>query len=115
MINKGRVKKKLTRMFKEYRRVLFRGSDSILYEEAMELYDNGQAVIIDVRDEEEYEQWHIGSAINIPVYDISRKISDVVFNKSKIIVVYCKTGKRSKMAKKILEEQGYNNVYILYL
>lgn len=114
-MNRAILKRKMSRILAKYKKAFFRGADSILYEETMELYDNGQAIIIDVRDEEEYEQWHIKSAINIPIYDISRKISLVVNNRNKIIVVYCKTGKRSKMAKKILEEQGYNNVYILYL
>ena len=84
------------------RNILFRSKDSICYEEAIDLYDRGQAIIIDVRDKDEYEEGHIQGAINIPVYEIDSKIGTIEKNKSNIIIVYCRTGKRSKMAKRIL-------------
>lgn len=99
----------------KYKQVLFRNDDTISYEEAIKLYDNNKAIIIDVRDEEEYLESHVQGAINVPVYEILEKINKIVKNKDDIIILYCKTGKRSKMAKKILEEEGYNNLYILYI
>ena len=49
------------------------------------------------------------------LYEIDSKIGTIEKNKSNIIIVYCRTGKRSKMAKRILEEKGYTNIYILYI
>ena len=97
------------------RNAFFRNDASISYEEATELLDRGQAVRIDVRTQEEYEQNHVQGAINIPVNEIAYKIERVEPDKNKIIIVYCKTGKRSRMAKKLLLEEGYTNIYILYL
>ena len=99
----------------KYKQVLFRNDDTISYEEAIKLYDSNKATIIDVRNEEEYSESHIQGAINIPVYEILDKIDKIIKNKDDIIILYCKTGKRSKMAKRILEEEGYNNIYIYYI
>ena len=90
-----------------------RGIETISYEEAIELYDKGLAVIIDVREQEEYEEGHIQSSVNIPLYEISKKILNVVKNKEKIVILYCSKGKRSRLAKKMLEKEGYKNTYIL--
>lgn len=105
--------KGIKNIFYKCKQRLIRGTETISYGEAIELYDKGLAVIIDVRDEEEYEEDHIQSSINIPVYDISRKIYDVVKNKEKIVILYCSMGKRSRLAKKLIEEEGYNNTYVL--
>lgn len=109
------MKFKIRSLYYRCKNVLFRNDEAISYEEAIELYDKSQAVIIDVRTQEEYEQSHIQGAVNIPVNEISEKIKNVESNKSTIIIVYCKTGKRSRIAKRLLEEEGYTNIYILYL
>lgn len=106
---------KFKKLYYKCRKVLFRNDETISYEEAVELYDKGQAIIIDVRTPEEFSQSHVQGAINIPVNEIVERIKDVEKNKNKVIIVYCKTGKRSKIAKKLLEEEGYNNIYILYI
>lgn len=88
------------------RNAFFRNDESISYEEATELLDRGQTIIIDVRTQEEYEQNHIQGAINIPVNEIAYKIEKVEPDKNKIIIVYCKTGKRSRMAKNCCWKKG---------
>ncbi len=68
------------------------------------------AIIIDVRTKTEYEEEHIKSAINIPLESI--KIGNKKLpNKEKIILVYCKSGNRSKQASQILVNMGYQHVY----
>lgn len=80
------------------------------YEESMDIYKNTDAIIIDVRTPEEYKEKHIEGAINIPIYEIEN-IKTEIINKDVVILVYCKSGTRSKMAKEILIQSGYNNVY----
>ena len=74
-------------------------------EEATEIYERTNALLIDVRTPEEYRENHIEGAVNIPVYEID------IIDPNKVILVYCKTGKRSKIVKQILIQNGYKNVY----
>lgn len=79
-------------------------------EEAKELIKE-KTIIIDVRTKEEYESGHIEDAINIP-YD---NINNETINNSKDtkIIVYCKSGNRSKTAANTLIKLGYKNIYDL--
>lgn len=67
-------------------------------------------VIIDVRTEEEYNNSHYSGAINIPVDDISDRISELSLAKDDTFIVYCRSGNRAGKAKTALEELGYINV-----
>ncbi len=67
-------------------------------------------IIIDVRTEAEWNAGHIEGAILIPYDVISEKIGTVTRDKSKRIYVYCRTGRRSGIAKKALEKLGYKDV-----
>jgi rhodanese-related sulfurtransferase len=71
------------------------------------------AVIIDVRTEREYQHSHVESSINLPLHDIQNRIGQVVRDKNAVILLYCRSGNRSFMAKKILKKLGYANVYNL--
>lgn len=79
-------------------------------EEATEIYKRTNALLIDVRTPEEYREKHIEGAVNIPVYEIDN-IKNEIIDPNKVILVYCKTGKRSKIVKQILTQNGYKNVY----
>lgn len=65
------------------------------------------AVLVDVRTEDEYNSKHIKGALNIPL----DKISDIELEKNKKIIVYCQSGKRSKQAANTLVELGFSEVY----
>lgn len=80
------------------------------YEEAMDIYKREDAIIIDVRTPEEYKENHIEGAINIPMYEVDN-LKNEIFDKDAVILLYCKTGKRSKIVKEILMQNGYRNVY----
>lgn len=67
----------------------------------------GSTKIIDVRSEAEYKSGHIESSINIPL----EKIDEINLNKKIKIIVYCASGRRSKLAADKLIEMGYKNVY----
>ena len=74
---------------------------------------NAGATLIDVREKDEYDEYHLDKAINISYLVIQDKIESIISDKNKKIVVYCKSGKRSNIAAQKLIELGYKNVYDL--
>lgn len=68
------------------------------------------AKIIDVRTDREFKSGHLDAAANIPHQDIAKRIAEVSSNKDDFIVVYCRSGRRSGIAQKILQSVGYKNV-----
>lgn len=68
-------------------------------------------VIIDARTQEEYDIAHIEGAIMIPETEIAAEIEAIVPDKSTLILVYCRSGRRSKIAAEEMVKLGYTNVY----
>lgn len=80
--------------------------------EAKRIMDTEKNVsIIDVRDEEEREEGYIDNSIIIPLDSIYSKAENIIKDKNTLILVYCRSGKRSMRASEILLELGYKNVY----
>ena len=71
---------------------------------------HGGSIIIDVRTAEEYKEGHLKNAINIPHTEIGERIADHVKNKEEKIAVYCRSGRRSGIAKETLKNKGYRLV-----
>ena len=72
---------------------------NITAEEAKKLMDSEtDYVILDVRTQEEYDQGHITGAIVIPDTEIRARAEEVLPNKDQMILVYCRSGRRSKLA-----------------
>ena len=67
-------------------------------------------IILDVRTEEEFVEGHIENAILIPDYEITSKAEEILKDKNQLILVYCRSGNRSKVASQALVELGYTNV-----
>ncbi len=67
-------------------------------------------VILDVRTHDEYMDGHIPGAVLIPDYDIERRAESELPDKDQLILVYCRSGRRSKLAAEKLVETGYTNV-----
>jgi rhodanese-related sulfurtransferase len=67
-------------------------------------------VLLDVRTQEEFDAGHIASAILLPYDEIALKAATVLPDKEKEIVLYCRSGRRSAIAKKALVELGYKDV-----
>ncbi len=85
--------------------------ESITAEQAKELMDTEtDYVIIDSRTQEEYDAGHIAGAIMIPEYEIASCAEEVLPNKDQLILVYCRSGRRSKIASEALVNLGYTNV-----
>ena len=74
------------------------------------LQNNG-AILIDVRGLEEYNQGHLNGSINIPHDRILQGIRK--YPKDTILILYCSTGNRSRIASNLLLSMGYSNVYDL--
>lgn len=77
------------------------------------LKDNPDAILIDVRSKQEYNEEHLENSLNIPLFELGNKIEEIIPNKEKIIIVYCQSGMRSKKGIGILKQKGYLNVYQL--
>ena len=67
-------------------------------------------VIIDARTEEEFAEGHIENAILIPEYEIKDRAEKELPDKEQLILVYCRSGRRSKIASEELVKLGYTNV-----
>ena len=84
---------------------------NITAEEAKKIMDTeSEYVILDVRTEEEFAQGHIPGAILIPDYEIREEAESSLPDKDALILVYCRSGRRSKNAAQILAELGYSNI-----
>jgi phage shock protein E len=72
--------------------------------------DQTGPLIIDVRTEAEWDAGHIEGAVLIPYESIGARIGEIAKDKSRRIYVYCRSGRRSKIAKESLEKLGYRDV-----
>ncbi len=86
--------------------------EKISQAEAYEMMQkNSDIVILDVRTPEEFASGHIKNAINIPNESIGIGIVDELTDKNATILIYCRSGNRSKQAASKLEKLGYGNIY----
>lgn len=84
---------------------------NITAEEAKEIMDSEEGyIILDVRTQEEYDESHIPGAILIPNTEIEARAGVELADKNQLILVYCRSGRRSKLAAKILVDLGYTNI-----
>ena len=84
---------------------------NITAEEAKRIMDTEEGyIILDVRTQEEYDEGHIPGAIVISHEEIAEKAEDVLTDKDQLILVYCRSGRRSKIAAEALVELGYTNI-----
>ena len=85
--------------------------ETISAQEAKEMMDSQDVVIVDVRTEEEFATGHIHNALNIPNEDINNVEPDELDDKNETILVYCRSGRRSAEAAAKLAKMGYSNVF----
>ena len=79
--------------------------------EAKALMDSEEGyIILDVRTPEEFAERHIAGAILIPDYEIGEKAESILTDKEQLILVYCRSGRRSKNAANELATLGYTNI-----
>jgi rhodanese-related sulfurtransferase len=69
------------------------------------------AVILDVRTQEEYAEGHIPDALLLPDTELKQRAEELLPDKDQTILVYCRSGRRSASAAKLMVELGYTEVY----
>ncbi|MEM7136567.1 MAG: rhodanese-like domain-containing protein [Myxococcota bacterium] len=87
------------------------GVPRIAGDEARDKVGNG-ALLLDVRSVEEFESGHLEGAVNIPIRELADRMGEVG-PVEREIVVYCASGTRSAVAKRMLEGEGYGQVHDL--
>ena len=84
---------------------------NITAEEAKQIMDTETGyIILDVRTQEEYDESHIPGAIVIPNTEIETRAEQELTDKGQMILVYCRSGRRSKQAAEILVALGYTDI-----
>ena len=84
---------------------------NITAQEAKKIMDTEQNyIILDTRTQAEYDEKHIPGAIVISHEEIKEKAESVLQDKDQLILVYCRSGRRSKLAAEDLVELGYTNI-----
>ena len=85
--------------------------DQISGAEAKALMDSESGyIILDAREQDEYDEGHIPGAILIPYDKIADRAEKELPDKDQLILVYCRSGRRSKIAAEELVKLGYSNV-----
>lgn len=90
-----------------------RGYTTVNKSQLQKILNNSNILIIDVRNPGEFKTGHIPNARNIPVNELSSKLSSLSSYKDSEILVYCASGGRSAKAAYILYKNGFNKVYNL--
>ena len=86
--------------------------EQITQEAAKEMMDTQEVIILDVREQDEYESGHISGAVLLPVGTIDETTAaQVIPEKDATVLVYCRSGNRSKTASAALADFGYTNIY----
>jgi len=85
-------------------------SGTLPLESAREQLKQG-ALLVDVRTVAEYNAGHLTNAVNIPLDQVEKELPRRVKDKSKVVLVHCRSGRRSGIAEKELRALGYTNVF----
>ena len=85
------------------------GYQQITQEEAKEMMDTQEVIILDVREQDEYDSGHIPGAVLLSIDEDTA--AEVIPEMDSTVLVYCRSGNRSKTASSALAELGYTNIY----
>ena len=83
------------------------------YKKMSKILDRDSTVLIDVRNVDEFNSFRIKNSINIDYYSKGFLDSISSFKDKKNIILYCRSGRRSYYAAKLLQQKGFNNIYNL--
>ena len=84
----------------------------ITQEKAKEMMDAQDVIVLDVREQDEFDAGHIPGAVLLPVGTITKATAaSVIPETDSVVLVYCRSGNRSKTASKALVDLGYTNIY----
>jgi rhodanese-related sulfurtransferase len=84
----------------------------ISQQEAKQMMDSGNVIVLDVREKDEYDAGHIAGAVLLPVGTIGENsAAEVIPQKDSTVLVYCRSGNRSKTASQKLADLGYTQIF----
>lgn len=84
----------------------------ISQEEAKNMMDTQEVIVLDVREQSEFDAGHIPEAVLLPVGTITEATAAAVIpEKDSVVLVYCRSGNRSKTASQALVDLGYTNIF----
>lgn len=84
---------------------------NVSIEDAKQMIDNGEVVVLDVRTNEEYAAGHIPNAILIPVQELADRVDEL--DREETYLIVCRSGNRSVQASEILLDHGFQTLYNL--
>ncbi len=90
-----------------------RGYQSVSPSDAVLMINHDDAVVLDVRENKEYQDGHILNAIHIPQSSLSSRLDELEKYKSRPIIVSCRSGQRSAHACAVLKKHGFESIYNL--
>lgn len=95
------------------RNEMVRGGSTVSAQELVQLVNNQDAVVIDLRDKAEFDQGHIVDAMNIPFGSLEKRLDELKKYREKPVVVTCKMGQHAGSAGTLLRKSGFENVHRL--
>lgn len=110
------IKKESEKMLERIKRIFYRSMNNkeMDFNEVKQIMlENPNAILLDVRSKQEYEEGHLSGSIPLCLYDICKQADQILPNKEQTIITCCSSGNRSKEAQEMLEKMGYENVYNL--
>lgn len=88
------------------------GYQQISQEDAKQMMDHQEVIVLDVREQHEYDAGHIPGAVLLPVGSIKKDTAEAVIpSLDSAVLVYCRSGNRSKTAAAALANLGYSQVF----
>ncbi len=102
----------LLMIMNESRRKLL-GFKEIGNNEAVRLMNSEDALMLDVREHNEFKDGHVINAVHIPLGVLESRLKELETHKEKPVIVYCRTGQRAAKAGAVLRRQGFKSIYKL--
>lgn len=90
-----------------------KGGQAVSPQQLSTFVNRDEALVLDVRDNNEFRKGHITDSTNIPLKDLPGRLSELEKHKEKPIIVVCKIGHQAGSAGKILAANGFNQIYKL--
>lgn len=87
-----------------------RGGRSVSPQQATNMVNREDALIIDLRDTDEFRQGHIAGSVNIPMSQLAERIAELDKHKDKPVILVCKMGTSASLAGRQLRGRGFEQV-----
>jgi len=82
-------------------------------QQVVQLMNNENSLVLDVRENNEYKEGHIANSLHIPMSEVKNRLSDLEKYKDGHVIVSCRSGHRSARTCALLKKAGFNNIFNL--